>query len=348
MAISLTTLHSRKHDLTSGIAQLRVLDQSRVNSCFEQRLCDVGLSPLTPTQIEILQVNVGKMCNMTCAHCHVDAGPDRTEIMTRETMEHCIRAARTPGINTVDITGGAPELNPDFFWFVEQLSELGVHIIDRCNLTILMTNPHKETAAFLAAHNVEIVCSLPHYRRTNTDAQRGDGTYDQSIAALQMLNALGYGQGDDKHRLTLVTNPVGAFLPPMQASIEQEWKRELLRNFNITFDRLFTITNMPISRFLEWLVQTDNLESYMQRLLDAYNPSAAANVMCRNTISVGWDGTLYDCDFNQMLEMPIASADRPHIRDFNADTLTRRTIRTAQHCFGCTAGAGSSCSGTVA
>ncbi|GJM23817.1 MAG: radical SAM/Cys-rich domain protein [Phycisphaerae bacterium] len=348
MTISLRTLHSREHDLTSGEAQLRVLDQTAVNGSFDDRLIDIGLSPLTPTQIEILQINVGKMCNMTCAHCHVDAGPDRTEIMTRKTMEECLAAARTPGIHTVDITGGAPELNPHFFWFVEQLSKLGVHIIDRCNLTILLTGPHRETAAFLAEHNVEIVCSLPHYRKTNTDAQRGDGTYDQSIQALKMLNKSGYGQGNDHLKLTLVTNPVGAFLPPTQGSIEEEWKRELHRNFGITFDRLYTITNMPISRFLEWLVDTGNLTNYMQRLLDAYNPSAAANVMCRNTVSVGWDGTLYDCDFNQMLEIPVNSNARPHIRDYNANDLAQRTIRTGQHCFGCTAGAGSSCSGSVA
>jgi radical SAM/Cys-rich protein len=348
MTISLTTLHSREHDLTAGVAQLRVLDQAAVDGSFDKRLATIGLSPLTPTQIEILQVNVGKVCNMTCAHCHVDAGPDRTEIMTRETMELCLAAARAPGIQTVDITGGAPELNPHFFWFVGQLSKMGLHIIDRCNLTILLTGPHKRTAEFLAQHNVEVVCSLPHYRKANTDAQRGDGTFDQSIKALQMLNALGYGQGDDRLRLTLVTNPVGAFLPPAQGSLEKEWKRELHRNFGVAFDRLYTITNMPISRFLEWLVKTDNLAGYMQRLLDAYNPSAAANVMCRNTVSVGWDGTLYDCDFNQMLEMPVQSTTRPHIREFDADALAQRTIRTGQHCFGCTAGAGSSCGGTVA
>ncbi len=347
MTISLTTLHSREHDLSSGAAQLRILQQSPVDADFEKRLTAIDLLPLTPTQIEILQINVGKMCNMTCAHCHVDAGPDRTEIMSRETLDLCLEAARTPGINTVDITGGAPELNPHFFWFVEKLSEMGVHIIDRCNLTILLTGPHKDTAAFLARHNVEIVCSLPHYRKSNTDAQRGDGTYDQSIQALRMLNELGYGQGNERLKLTLVTNPVGAFLPPSQASIEKEWKRELHRNFDITFDHLYTITNMPISRFLEWLVETGNLTDYMQRLLDAYNPSAAKSVMCRNTVSVGWDGTLYDCDFNQMLEMPLESPKRPHIRDFNAGALSKRTIRTGPHCFGCTAGAGSSCSGSV-
>ncbi len=347
MTISLTTLHSREHDLSSGEAQLRILEKAPVDADFNKRLDAIGLAPLMPTQIQILQVNVGKMCNMTCSHCHVDAGPDRTEIMTRETMEECLHAAQSSGITTVDITGGAPELNPNFYWFVEQLSAQGVHIIDRCNLTILLTGPHKNTAAFLAKHHVEIVCSLPHYRKTSTDAQRGDGTYDQSIQALRMLNDLGYGQGNEELKLTLVTNPVGAFLPPSQSSIEDEWKHELHRNFGITFDRLYTITNMPISRFLEWLVSTGNLVDYMQRLLDAYNPIAAAKVMCRNTISVGWDGMLYDCDFNQMLEMPLNSIARPHISDFDANALKRRTIRTASHCFGCTAGAGSSCSGSV-
>ncbi|NOX59620.1 MAG: radical SAM/Cys-rich domain protein [Planctomycetes bacterium] len=347
MMFSLTTLKSRDHDLTSGQRQLHVLDQVALNENFEDKLAECNLFPLVPTQIEILQINVGKMCNMTCAHCHVDAGPDRTEIMTRDTMQHCIDAAKSPGIHTVDLTGGAPEMNPDFFWFVEQLAKLNVHIIDRCNLTILLTGPHKNTAAFLAKHGVEVVCSLPHYQKACTDTQRGDGTYDKSIEALRMLNALGYGKGDDRLKLTLVTNPIGAALSPAQASIENEWKVQLDRNFGISFDNLYTIANMPISRFLDWLVTTDNLESYMQRLLAAYNPCAAANVMCRNTISVGWDGVLYDCDFNQMLEMPVDSTNARHIKDFNVDSLNGRVIHTGRHCFGCTAGAGSSCTGKV-
>lgn len=348
MTISLKTLKSREHDLTSGERQLRVLDDASATTRFDERLADSNLFPLAPTGIEILQVNVGKMCNMTCAHCHVDAGPDRTEIMTRETMTQCLQAARSLGVHTVDLTGGAPEMNPHFFWFVEQLSAIDVHVIDRCNLTILLTGPHKNTAEFLAKHGVEIVCSLPHYRKTNTDAQRGDGVYDQSIKALRILNKLGYGTGNERLKLTLVTNPVGAFLPPAQGSIEREWKAQLDQNFGITFDQLYAITNMPISRFLDWLVTTGNLETYMQRLIDAYNPTAASKVMCRNTISVGWDGTLYDCDFNQMLEMPVDLIGQQHIREFTTKALTQRKIRTGQHCFGCTAGSGSSCSGSVA
>jgi radical SAM/Cys-rich protein len=247
----------------------------------------------------------------------------------------------------VDLTGGAPEMNPHFRWLVEEVRKLGRHVMDRCNLTILETKPYYELPGFLAEHRVEVVCSLPHYRALNTDKQRGEGVYEQSIRALKRLNALGYGDGQSGLRLVLVTNPVGAFLPAGQASLEAEWKRELLRNHGIRFDSLYALTNMPISRFLEWLRESGNLEAYLQRLVTAFNPAAARRVMCRNTLSVGWDGQLYDCDFNQMLELPVEAGAPRHIRDFDLAVLEARTIVTDRHCFGCTAGAGSSCGGAT-
>ena len=314
---------------------------------FTEALDESGLNPLRPTGIEILQINVGKLCNQTCVHCHVDAGPDRREIMTRETMAQCVDALKRTSIPTVDITGGAPELNPSFRWLVEQSVGLGRHVIDRCNLTVLGLPSQADLADFLAAHRVEVVCSLPHYRRLNTDRQRGDGVFDKSIAGLQKLNALGYGDEASGLRLVLVTNPVGAYLPAGQASLEREWKRELDRLYGIRFNALHTITNMPISRFLEWLVDSSNLERYMERLVTSYNPAAARGVMCRNMLSVGWDGVLYDCDFNQMLDMPVEPGVPRHIADFDLSALESRSIVVDRHCFGCTAGAGSSCSGAT-
>lgn len=298
--------------------------------------------------IEILQVNVGKLCNMTCLHCHVDAGPDRTDaVMSREIMDRCLQILSTTDIPIVDITGGAPELNPHFRWFVRQVRLLDRHVIDRCNLTILLAAPYRGLAEFLAENNVEIIASLPHYRELNTDRQRGQGVFSESIEALRRLNELGYGHGDPGHRLCLVTNPVGAFLSGCQTSLELEWKERLERDHGVRFDRLYTITNMPISRFLEFLTSSGNLEAYMQRLLDAFNPAAARGVMCRNTISVGWDGTLYDCDFNQMLELPVNHGLPSSIHEWDTQRLGRREIVTGRHCFGCTAGTGSSCGGAT-
>jgi radical SAM/Cys-rich protein len=314
---------------------------------FHEAVRQAGLPPLQPSRLDIFQMNLGKMCNQTCRHCHVDAGPDRKEVMSRETMELCLQALAKTAIPTVDLTGGAPEMNPHFRWLVEEVRALGRHVMDRCNLTILETRPHHDLPAFFAEHRVEVVCSLPHYRALNTDKQRGEGVYELSIRALQRLNALGYGDGKSGLRLVLVTNPVGAFLPGSQASLEAEWKRELLRNHGIRFDSLFAITNMPISRYLEWLEQSGNLEGYLQRLVTAFNPAAVPGVMCRNTLSIGWDGQLYDCDFNQMLSLPVEARAPRHIRDFDLAALEARTIVTERHCFGCTAGAGSSCGGAT-
>jgi len=341
------TLRARRLPLAEPHAQLGMLDALHAGETFEDRLGEAGLFPLRATGIDVLQINVGKLCNQTCRHCHVDAGPDRTEVMSRETAEQCIEALQATDIPAVDITGGAPELNPHFRWLVEQARSLGRHVMVRCNLTILETGAYRDMVEFYAKHRVEVICSLPHYEETCTDVQRGDGVFEKSIRALRRLNAVGYGDGDSGLRLVLVTNPVGARLPAAQACLEAEWKRELHRLHGIRFDKLFTITNMPVSRYLEWLIESGNLEDYMQVLVETFNPSAAAGVMCRSTVSVGWDGRLFDCDFNQMLEIPIEPQAPLHIRDFDLKALQSRAIQTGTHCFGCTAGTGSSCGGAL-
>jgi radical SAM/Cys-rich protein len=286
------------------------------------------------------------MCNQVCAHCHVDAGPDRKEIMTRKTLQMCLDICKNNKISTVDLTGGAPEMNPHFRWFVEESSTHVDDLIVRSNLTILTANKtYKELPEFFAKHNVHVVSSLPFYRRNKTDRQRGDGVFDKSIKALQTLNALGYGQPNSKLQLDLVYNPAGAFLPGDQKELEADFKKALLEDFGIVFNQLYTITNMPISRFLDYLLATENYEDYMRELVLAYNPTALENVMCTNTLSVGWDGSLYDCDFNQMLDLKI-NGPIDHISGYKPE-INKRSIRVSQHCYGCTAGAGSSCQGAL-
>lgn len=341
-----SSLASRQEPLAEPAVQLATLDRIPIAREFDQALAGAGRAPLRAASIDVLQVNVGRLCNQTCRHCHVDAGPDRREVMSRETMELCLKALDVTPIPTVDITGGAPELNPHFRWFVREVRARGRHVVDRCNLTVLETAAHRDLPEFFAAHGVEVVCSLPHYRATNTDRQRGAGVFDRSIAALKRLNDAGYGDGVSGLRLVLVTNPVGAFLPANQASLEGEWKRELWRLHGIRFDALYTLTNMPISRYLEWLLASGNLERYMQELVAAFNPGAVDGLMCRSLVSVGWDGRLFDCDFNQMLDLEVAGPVR-HIRNFALEPLVARRIVTARHCFGCTAGAGSSCGGQL-
>ena len=341
------TLLGRSNPLASATEQLRLLDQSTVSPPFDLRLTQADLFPLQATGITVFQINVGKLCNQTCRHCHVDAGPDRPEAMSLETAELCVQALAKTDIPTVDITGGAPELNPHFRWLVEQSRKLGRHVMDRCNLSVLLLPSQMDLAEFLAHHQVEIIASLPSYRASQTDAQRGDGIFEKSLEALQLLNRLGYGRPDSALILTLVYNPVGAFLPPKQEAIEAQFKKELRAKYDIEFTRLYTITNMPISRFLEFLVESGNYDQYMTRLANAFNPAAAAGVMCRHTLSVGWDGRLYDCDFNQMLELPVDHGAPSHIRDFDPTQLHTRRIVTRNHCYGCTAGSGSSCGGTV-
>ncbi len=348
----LKSLQAKHSALSNAEKQLEILSNGVFKDgslpTFVEKLKKTATFPLLPKKIEILQLNVGYMCNQVCAHCHVDAGPDRKEIMTRETMQHCLDVIKNTAVHTLDLTGGAPEMNPDFRWFVEEASKLGVQdFIVRSNLTIILANKkHHDLPAFFAKHNIHVISSLPFYKREKTDKQRGDGVFDKSIQALQMLNEVGYGKEGSKLKLDLVYNPSGAFLPTDQMALEHDFKKALKEDFNIDFNSLFAITNLPISRFLDYLIASENYEDYMYSLVEAFNPMAVANVMCTNTISVSWDGWLYDCDFNQMLGLKVASKVK-HISDFNEEALTNRNIIISQHCYGCTAGAGSSCQGTV-
>jgi radical SAM/Cys-rich protein len=340
------TLIGRQSPLAAPHEQLRWLAETAACPPFAERMRDMQLHPLHASGITVFQINVGKLCNQTCRHCHVDAGPDRQEMMSRETAELCIRALEKTAIPTVDITGGAPELNPNFRWLVEQARARGRRVMDRCNLSVLLLPAERDLGRFLAAHQVEVIASLPYFQSSQTDAQRGGGVFEKSIRALRLLNGLGYGREGTGLVLNLVHNPVGAFLPPRQAAIEARFREELMRAHGVVFSRLYTITNMPISRFLEFLIESGNYDGYMERLANAFNPAAATAVMCRYTISVGWDGTLYDCDFNQMLDLPVSSASR-HIKDFDPGCLQTRRIVTGNHCYGCTAGTGSSCGGAL-
>jgi len=316
---------------------------------FKSKISETNQFPLKAKKLEILQINVGYMCNQVCEHCHVDAGPDRTEIMTRTTMKMCLDVIKNSGAHTLDLTGGAPEMNPDFRWFVEEAAKVGIKdFIVRSNLTIIRANKkYYDLPEFFKKHNVHVVSSMPHWTQGKTDKQRGDGVFSKSIKALQELNAVGYGLPNSDLRLDLVYNPSGAFLPGDQKSMENDFKKALLKDFNIQFHNLFAITNLPIARFLDYLIASENYEDYMYQLVESYNPAAVANVMCTNTLSISWDGYLFDCDFNQMLELPVNSKSK-HISEFNEALLKGRNIVISQHCYGCTAGAGSSCQGVVA
>ncbi|HVL14777.1 MAG TPA: arsenosugar biosynthesis radical SAM (seleno)protein ArsS [Gemmata sp.] len=340
------TLLRRKSPLADPEEQLRRLAPRTGEQRFELAVAEAKLPPLAAKGVQTLQVNVGKLCNQTCGHCHVDAGPDRREVMTRETMEFCLEALAEGDIPTLDVTGGAPEMNPHFRWFVAQARELGRHVIDRCNLTILLAPGFSDIPEFLAENRVEVVASLPCYLKENTDRQRGDGVFDRSIEALRRLNAVGYGR-DDGPTLTLVYNPIGPSLPPPQQELEAAYRERLRTRHSVEFTRLFTITNMPISRFLDDLVETGRYAEYMDKLVAAFNPAAVAGVMCRTTLSVNWDGTLSDCDFNQMLGLGLAPDMPKHVRDFHKLRLGTRPVVTGQHCYGCTAGAGSGCQGAT-
>jgi radical SAM/Cys-rich protein len=336
---------------------------------FSDRLAVEGLQ-LRRARPEILQVNVGKLCNLTCVHCHVNAGPKRKEIMTRETIDRVIAWLAKADIPTVDLTGGAPEMIPDFRYFIERVKELqpARHVIDRCNLTILLQRGYEDLGEFLSENTVEIIASMPCYSPENVNAQRGEGVFERSIAALQLLNSLGYGIRPDLP-LHLVYNPVGAFLPPSQTELEADYKRELKKHFHIVFNNLYTLTNLPIGRFASYLRRNNKLNEYMQLLIQAFNPTTIDGLMCRNTISVGWRGEVYDCDFNQQLGMqwigsdaalrrPDGAARRPYqngsdgnralfLWDIDPASIENREIMTGDHCFGCTAGAGSSCGGAI-
>ncbi|HEX8638199.1 MAG TPA: arsenosugar biosynthesis radical SAM (seleno)protein ArsS [Pyrinomonadaceae bacterium] len=301
---------------------------------------------LRSRSIDTLQVNVGKLCNQACKHCHVDAGPKRTEIMPREVVEACLNVLRAHKIPTLDITGGAPEMIPGFRYFVTEARKIGAKVIVRHNLTVMFEPNQTDLPEFFAENRVEVVSSLPYFLPTQTDAQRGTGVFAKSIEALNRLNVAGYGI-DENLVLNLVYNPVGAFLPPPQTAIEADFRRELKARYDVSFDNLFTITNMPIARYLDWLRRSGNEDAYMRKLVNAFNFSTVSGLMCRNLISVDWRGFLYDCDFNQMLELNVSGELPQTIFDFDLAELSERQIATANHCFGCTAGAGSSCGGTV-
>jgi radical SAM/Cys-rich protein len=347
------SLHKRESDLANSNRQLEILSNGIFKNgelpTFKNKIAETNQFPLKAKKLEILQINVGYMCNQVCDHCHVDAGPDRKEIMTRDTMKQCLKVIKNTGAHTLDLTGGAPEMNPDFRWFVEEAAKAGIKdFIVRSNLTIIRANKkYHDLPGFFKKHNVHVVSSMPHWTRGKTDKQRGDGVFDASIKALQDLNAVGYGMPDSNLKLDLVYNPSGAFLPGNQAAMEKDFKKALKEDFGIHFHNLFAITNLPISRFLDYLIASENYEDYMYALVEAYNPSAVKSVMCTNTLSVSWDGYLYDCDFNQMLKLPVNSKSK-HISEYNESLLEGRDIVISQHCYGCTAGAGSSCQGSVA
>ena len=348
------SLKSRGTDLSNSFFQLEILNgtQEKIDSKFPKfanKLKDLGHRPFKVAELEIFQINIGKLCNQTCAHCHVDAGPDRKEEnMGRGILERCLEIiASVPTIHTVDITGGAPEMNAHFRWFVEEVTKLGRKVINRCNLTIIMANKkYRDLPEFFKKNKVHIVSSLPYFSKKRTDSQRGDGVFEDSIKALQLLNEVGYGKEGTGLVLDLVYNPTGAFLPGDQATLQAEFKRQLLRKFDIVFNSLFAITNLPVARFLDYLIESENYEDYMGELVNAFNPATVMGLMCRNTISVSWDGHLYDCDFNQMLDLKVASKSQ-HLDNFDIEQLKNRSIVLNQHCYGCTAGAGSSCGGEI-
>lgn len=344
------SLKARASTLAQPEVQLEQLDALPMAEEFDAAVRRSGhIDGLRPGALQIFQINLGKLCNMSCRHCHVDSGPDRVEEnMDRATVDACLRAIDLSGANTVDLTGGAPELNPNFRYLVDACVERGKHVIDRCNLTVLLLPRNRDLVQFLADRGVEVVCSLPHYRKRNTDAQRGEGTYEKSIKALRLLNEAGYGKGDPTKLLTLMANPAGAYLAADQSAVEAEWKAALLRNHHVSFDRLFCLNNMPVSRYLEWLIEKGQLEAYMQRLTQAFNPAAIGGLMCLNTLSVSWDGRLFDCDFNQMLDLDVeVDGATPTVHGFDLTALKKRQIVTRRHCFGCTAGQGSSCGGAT-
>lgn len=347
------SLKARNNDIANTARQMEILSSGIFATgelpTFAAKIKETNQFPLRPKKLEILQINLGYMCNQVCSHCHVDAGPDRKEIMTKETLEQCLEVIKKTEAHTLDLTGGAPEMNPNFRWFVEEAAKAGIKdFIVRSNLTIIRANKkYHDLPEFFKKHGVHVVSSMPHWTRGKTDKQRGDGVFDKSIKALQELNAVGYGIPGSNLQLDLVYNPSGAFLPGDQMALENDFKKALREEFDIHFHNLFAITNLPISRFLDYLIASENYEDYMISLVDAYNPEAVKNVMCTNTLSVSWDGWLYDCDFNQMLNLKVASKVQ-HISEYNEVLLQNRNIIINQHCYGCTAGSGSSCQGVVA
>ena len=346
--MALPTLINTRSPLAEPAAQRARLEALPLARTFESALGTARHQPLTRVAARVLQLNLGKRCNQACHHCHVDAGPDRREVMPDDVVDAALTVLAQSDIPTLDITGGAPELHPRFRDIVARARGMGRQVMDRCNLTITTLPNYADLPEFLAGHGVEVVASLPSYAASQTDRQRGEGVFDASLRALRHFNALGYGRPGSGLVLNLVTNPVGAFLPANQVALERDWTRELQRRYDITFNRLFTITNMPISRYLEWLEQSGNLAGYMEKLVQAFNPATVEGLMCRDTISVGWDGRLFDCDFNQMLDLPVDRRGPQTISDLlSSPGLLSHPVVTGPHCFGCTAGGGSSCGGST-
>ena len=314
---------------------------------FEATLESYG-KELRRDKTEILQINVGKLCNLACVHCHVNAGPKRKEVMTRETVDRILEWFARSEVPTLDITGGAPEMIPDFRYLIEEAKQLRSrrHIIDRCNLTVLVEQGYTDLPELFARHQVEIVASMPCYAPENVNAQRGEGVFDDSIRALQILNEHGYGR-DPNLPLHLVYNPVGAFLPAPQEELEHDYKVEMEKHFGIVFNHLYTLVNMPIARFASYLKRQGEYQDYMALLANAFNPATVDGLMCRNTLNVGWQGEVYDCDFNQMLDLQWRDRKPLYLWDIDPNRLEGRRIMTGEHCFGCTAGAGSSCGGAI-
>jgi radical SAM/Cys-rich protein len=314
---------------------------------FDEKLKTTGLFPLKACGVGILQLNLGKKCNQACKHCHVAAGPHRTELMDDRTMEICIEILQKSGIQAVDITGGAPEMHPRYRELVKRCRSLGKTVMTRCNLTILLEDGYTDLIEFFRENNVVVMASLPYYKKRETDAVRGAGVFDKSIEVVRRLNEAGFGREGSGLVLNLVYNPAGAFLPPPQTMLENDFKRELKKRHGLVFNRLLTMTNMPIARFQEYLERTRNYNPYLSKLVNSFNPKAAANVMCRSTLSIGWDGSMYDCDFNQMLDITVNHGAPSHISDWDLGKLEKRQIMTGIHCYGCTAGSGSSCGGAI-
>ena len=346
------SLKFRSHPLALPGEQISILGKlcsgSNPLPRFEDQLESAGCSILTSGTPEILQVNIGYQCNQTCAHCHVDAGPDRRERMSEETMKECLVVLKKHSFTTLDITGGAPEMHSRFRWFVAEARKTSVkEIIVRSNLTIIVSNPaYYDLPEFFSENTIRICSSLPFYQASRTDRQRGEGVFEKSIRALKMLNAVGYGRSTTGLQLDLVYNPSGAFLPSQQGELEKEFKKVLKKNHDVEFNQLLTITNVPISRFLDYLMASGNLESYMEKLISGFNPSTVNGLMCRNTISVDWQGNIYDCDFNQMLALG-SQMPSGHISCFEPSQSIGRCITTGLHCYACTAGSGSSCQGAT-
>lgn len=327
--------------------QLRLLCQPGEIPPFAGKICDVHKYPLRARGVDILQINVGRACNLACRHCHVNAGPQRTERMSRQVLTKCLEVLRHYPISTIDITGGAPEMNPHLEWFITEAAHLERRLIVRSNLTLLLEEPYRRFMDVFEKNKVEIITSLPDYLEAKSDRQRGSGVFRKVIDALRELNSRGYGMPGGGLIIDIVHNPVGAYLPGPQAALEHEYRKRLLSEYGVQFNHLFCITNIPVGRYLEYLISSGNFEDYFEMLCHAFNPAALDNVMCLTTLSVGWDGTLYDCDFNQMLNLPVNQGASGNLMDFDMDRLKHREIVLNNHCYGCVAGSGSSCQGAT-